>query len=279
MTVALQPASPDLVRLPSRGEPAVHPAGTPYLDLDVAAAVTRYRRLGAALPGTAVHYAVKANPRARPAGRAWPRPGSRFDVASPAEVVAALEAGAGPGDLVYSNPVKRRADVAFAARLGVRLFVVDSLEETHKVAAAAPGSSVLCRIVHLGRAARTGRCPASSAAPPHEAVARAPPRRRLGLDAAGVSFHVGSQQRDPSAWDAPIAASARVFAALRRRGRSQPWLLDLGGGFPAASRAAARRSTPYGAAIERSLRRHFGSDRPRTIVEPGRPSSPTPGRW
>jgi diaminopimelate decarboxylase len=35
---------------------------TPYLDLDVPAAVTRYRRLAAAFRGTAVHYAVKANP-------------------------------------------------------------------------------------------------------------------------------------------------------------------------------------------------------------------------
>ena len=46
-------------------------------------------------------------------------------MASPAEIAAALAAGASPAELVYSNPVKRRADVAFAAELGVRLFVVD----------------------------------------------------------------------------------------------------------------------------------------------------------
>ena len=89
--------------------------GTPYLDFDVRYAVTTYRRLAAALPGTALHYAVKANPHptllAALAGS-----GCRFDVASPAEITAALMAGAAPGDLVYSNPVKLREHVRFAAR-------------------------------------------------------------------------------------------------------------------------------------------------------------------
>ena len=122
---------------------AVRP--TPYLDLDVGAAVTRYRRLAAALHRTTVHYAVKANPEPHLL-HALAAAGCCFDVASPAEVTAALHAGAQPGELVYSNPIKRRADVAFAAGLGVALFVVDSVEETRKVASVAPGAKVLCRI-------------------------------------------------------------------------------------------------------------------------------------
>ena len=77
---------------------AVHGLGTPttpFLELDVPAAVAGYRRLAAALPGTALHYAVKANPEpallAALAGA-----GCRFDVASPAEITAALMAGAAP---------------------------------------------------------------------------------------------------------------------------------------------------------------------------------------
>src|SRR6478672_338144 len=132
--------------LPTRRSPHFAAARTPYLDLDVRAAVTRYRRIGACLPGTAVHYAVKANPEPALLA-ALVAVGGHFDVASPAEVVAVLEAGAAAGDLVYSNPVKRRQDIAFAARLGVRMFVVDPIEETQKVAAVAPGSVVLCRIL------------------------------------------------------------------------------------------------------------------------------------
>ena len=251
--------------LPARCLPG--PPETPYLDLDVCAAVTRFRRLRAALPGTAVHYAVKANPEASLLA-ALAEAGCRFDVASPAEVSAVLEAGAAPGDLVYSNPVKRRADIGFAARLGVRLFVVDSLEETQKVAAAAPGSAVLCRIVTSGEGSdwslsRKYGCSADQAAHILRAAAA------VGLDPAGVSFHVGSQQRDPGAWEAPVAASARVFTALRADGL-QPRLLDLGGGFPAHLEGGCPPLASYGAAIEQLLRRYFGDHRPQTLVEPGR---------
>ena len=90
-----------------------------------------------------------------------------------------------------------------------------------------------------------------------------------GLDPAGVSFHVGSQQRDPDAWDLPVAGAARVFDALRVEGL-HPWLLDLGGGFPAPHEEGAPPLACYGAAIELQLRRHFGQRRPRTIVGPGR---------
>lgn len=242
-------------------------AVTPYLDLDVRAAVTHYLRVAAALPGTAVHYAVKANPE--PALlRALAAAGCRFDVASPAEVVAVLEAGAEPADLVYSNPVKRRLDIAFAARLGVRLFVVDSLEETEKVASAAPRSSVLCRIVTSGEGSDWPLSRKYGCAT-HEAVHILRRAAAAGLDPAGVSFHVGSQQRDPGAWDSPVAAAARVFDALHAEGL-HPWLLDLGGGFPAHHEGGAPPLACYGATIELQLRRHFGRCRPRTIVEPGR---------
>ena len=240
---------------------------TPYLDLDVRSAVTRYLRLAAALPGTGVHYAVKANPAPALLG-ALAANGCRFDVASPAEVVAVLEAGAAPADLVYSNPVKRRSDIAFAAQLGVRLFVVDSSQETEKVASAAPGSSVLCRIVTSGRGSDWPLSRKYGCAT-HEAVRILGEAAAAGLDPAGVSFHVGSQQRDPDAWDAPVAAAARIFEALRADG-VHPWLLDLGGGFPAHHEGGAPPLACYGAAIELQLRRHFGQHRPRTIVEPGR---------
>ena len=60
---------------------------TPRLELHVPTALTRFRQLRAALPGTAVHYAVKANPHPVLL-RALVAAGSSFDVASPAEVRA-----------------------------------------------------------------------------------------------------------------------------------------------------------------------------------------------
>lgn len=77
--------------------PSVPVVPTPYLELDVGVALDRYAALAAA--------------------------GSRFDVASPAGVAACLAVGECAPDLVYSNPVKRRTDLASAAGLGVRTFV------------------------------------------------------------------------------------------------------------------------------------------------------------
>jgi len=246
-------------------------AATPVLELHVPTALDRLRRLRAVLPATAVHYAVKANPH--PALlRALAEAGASFDVASPAEVRACLAAGARPDDLIYSNPIKLRADIVESASLGVSLFVVDSPEETHKVAEAAPGAAVLCRIVTSGDGSdwplsRKYGCSTG------EAVDILRLADSLGLDPAGISFHVGSQQRDPSAWDAPVEASSRVFATLRDAGL-RPWLLDLGGGFPAAHEGPGGTSAPelgaYGAAIRGSLRTHFGRRVPRTVIEPGR---------
>ena len=66
---------------------------TPRLELHVPTALTRFHQLRAALPSTAVHYAVKANPHPVLL-RALVAAGSSFDVASPAEVRACLDAGA-----------------------------------------------------------------------------------------------------------------------------------------------------------------------------------------
>ncbi|CUR57347.1 putative lysine/ornithine decarboxylase [metagenome] len=240
---------------------------TPYLMLDVPLAVERYQQLAAVLPATAVHYAVKANPD-RVLLAALARAGCRFDVASPAEVRAALRAGAGPHDLVYSNPVKKRSDILSAAADGVGLFVVDSLEETEKVAETAPGASVLVRLSTTGAGSDWSLSRKYGCSAP-EALAILVAADRLGLDAAGLSFHVGSQQRDPAAWTAPIATAAKLFAQARRRGLA-PHVLDLGGGFPAALEGACPGLTAYGDAVEAALASNFGPDRPHTLIEPGR---------
>jgi ornithine decarboxylase len=249
------------------GRPEPHSVlRTPYLDLDLAVALTRFRELSAALPGTPLHYAVKAN--SHPALlAALAAAACRFDVAGPAEVRAALAAGAAADQLVYSNPVKHRRDVASAAALGVRLFVVDSVDETRKVADAAPGSAVLCRIATSG--AGSDWSLSRFGCSPQEGVRVLRTAARCGLDAAGIAFHVGSQQRDPEAWDGPLGDAAAILAALGVEDAAA-WTVDHGGGFPAHLEGDIPPLSSYGSAIEVSLRRHFGANRPRTIAEPGR---------
>ena len=109
---------------------------SPFVRLDLDVVEARFRGLQMALPATAVHYAVKANPHPDVLRRLVAA-GASFDVAGPGEITACLRAGAAPERLLYSNPIKRRADIAFAHAQGVAVFVVDSMDEVAKVAAAA----------------------------------------------------------------------------------------------------------------------------------------------
>ena len=117
---------------------------------------------------------------------------------------------------------------------------------------------------------RTGRCRASTAAPLDEAVALLVDAGRRGLDPAGVSFHVGLAAARPPRVGAAGPLGGPGLPALRSAGH-HPWLLDLGGGFPASldARRPLRSPTTAGSSTPSSPR-SFGADRPRTLVEPGR---------
>ena len=241
-------------------------SATPYLELDVAAAVARFTTIATAFGAGTVHYATKANPHPALIA-ALVAAGSRFDVASPAEIELCLAAGARPAHLVYSNPVKRRADIGYAVARGVSIFAADTVEEINKLAETAPGTAVLVRLATTGCGSDwplSGKfgCAEADVVP----LLRLGAER--GLQAAGVSFHVGSQQCDPRRWEAPIAQAAAAYRELRAGGL-RPWLLDIGGGLPAAHEGTFRAST-YVETIHRAIDDHFGGKGPNLIVEPGR---------
>jgi len=239
----------------------------PCLVLDLDVVRNNYLALARALPDTRVFYAVKANP-APEVLNLLTALGSCFDVASIGEVEMVLKTGAGPERISYGNTIKKERDIARAYELGVRLFAVDSMAEVDKVARAAPGSQVFCRILCDGQGAdwplsRKFGC-APELAP--DILEHA---KRNRLHAYGVSFHVGSQQMNPDAWDAALAASAEIFRVCAERGIVLG-MVNLGGGFPARYLKKVPTVERFGAAIFRALSKHFGNRLPETIIEPGR---------
>ena len=240
---------------------------TPCLVIDLEVVEERYRALVAALPDADVYYAVKANPSPGLLAR-LAAVGSQFDVASPAEISLCLAAGVDPGRISYGNTIKKRRDIAFAHRVGVRMFVVDSEEELGKVAAAAPGSTVVVRVLVSGEGAdwplsRKFGCEPDMAA---DLLVRA---GTLGLDPAGVSFHVGSQQMEPDRWDPALERAAGVLRQARAAGVPIS-VVNIGGGFPASYSADVPGIAAYGQAIGAALRRHLTGVHVRVLCEPGR---------
>ncbi|WP_024276790.1 type III PLP-dependent enzyme [Xanthobacter sp. 126] len=235
------------------------------VDLDVVR--TNYLSFARALPDTRVFYAVKANPDAAIL-KALEELGSSFDCASTGEIDMVLATGASAERISFGNTIKKERDIERAFKLGVRLFSVDSYEEVEKIARVAPGAKVFCRILCDGAGAewplsRKFGCEPEMAADVLEHA------HRLGLAAYGVSFHVGSQQKNVHAWDGALASAATIFRACAERGISLS-MVNLGGGFPTRYLQDVPGAISYGEAIFASLRRHFGNAIPETIMEPGR---------
>src|SRR6202165_2973034 len=239
----------------------------PCLVVDLDVVRDNYQAFAKALPDTRVFYAVKANP-APEVLALLAKLGSCFDTASIAEVEMVLAAGATPDRISYGNTIKKERDIARAFVLGVRLYAVDCKAEVEKLARAAPGSRVFCRILSdcVGAEwplSRKFGCEPAMAADVLEHA------HRLGLEAYGVSFHVGAQQRNPHAWDRALASAAAVFRECGERGLTLT-MVNLGGGFPTKYLKNVPTVKTYGSAIFRALRRHFGNRIPETIIEPGR---------
>ena len=239
----------------------------PVLVVDLDVIKDNYNAFAKALPDTRVFYAVKANP-APEVLSLLASLGSCFDTASVQEIEMALAAGASPDRISFGNTIKKERDVARAYALGIRLFAIDCQAEADKVARAAPGSKVFCRILCDGAGAewplsRKFGCEPSMAVDVLEHAFKA------GLEPYGISFHVGSQQRNQHAWDRALAQAAAVFKECGERGMNLS-MVNLGGGFPTKYLKNVPTVKTYGNAIFKALRKHFGNRIPETIIEPGR---------
>jgi ornithine decarboxylase len=235
------------------------------VDLDVIA--DNFRAFRHAMPDTRIFYAVKANP-APEVLKLLAGMGSCFDTASVPEIDMALAAGATPDRISFGNTIKKERDIARAHQLGVSLFAVDCEEEVEKVARAAPGAKVFCRILTDGAGAewplsRKFGCDPAMAV---DVLLRA---HQLGLHAYGISFHVGSQQTRLEAWDSALAEAKAVFDALVSHGITLS-MVNLGGGFPTRYLKEVPGTSNYANAIHEGLTKHFGNAIPETIIEPGR---------
>ncbi len=246
---------------------ARHVCSTPCLVVDLESVRQHCTALQALLPQARVYYAVKANP-AGAVISALAGLGVGFELASAGEIDRCLELDIASDRFCFGNTVKREADIARAHDRGIDLYAFDSPAELDKLARAAPGARVFCRLSVHGRGAewpltrKFGCSPQAGV----ELLVRA---KALGLRPVGVSFHVGSQQTDPLQWTTAIGSAARIFHGCLRQGVPLE-LLDLGGGLPARYRTPVPSLASYVDAIMGVVTRHFGSSLPQLMIEPGR---------
>ncbi|MDL1865100.1 type III PLP-dependent enzyme [Betaproteobacteria bacterium PRO5] len=201
----------------------------PFLLIDSNIIRNKARRFKTSMPRVHPHYAAKANPDPRVL-KTLIEEGVGFEIASIAELDLLMSLGVPAAEIFYSNPMKSRAYIEYAAAKGVEWYVLDSIEELRKIVSIKPDAKLYLRIdtPNIGSdwplAGKFGTHLVDVSEIIDEAV-------RLKADLAGVTFHVGSQCRNPQNWRVGIERAQTVFASMREAGL-KPRLLNLGGGYP-----------------------------------------------
>jgi len=237
----------------------------PFLILDTAIVRSKVRRFRAAMPRVRPHYAVKANPDRRVL-RVLAQEGAGFEIASIAELDLLLALGVNAAEVFYSNPVKSRESIADAAAKGVEWFVVDSVDELRRVFDVKPDAKQYLRIgaPNIGSDWPLSGKFGAGAADAREIVATA---AKLGADLAGITFHVGSQCRNPENWRVALEKARNLFDAMAKAGL-KPRLLNVGGGFPVRHVKPIPAIEVIGQVVNEGLKAF--PEEVQVIAEPGR---------
>ena len=240
--------------------------GSPLVILDCERVRVQFRKLKKALPRVDLHYALKPLPHPAVVETVLGE-GGFLDLATTGEVQLVQRLGVDPARCIHTHPIKRPEDIANALEFGVRLFVADNPDEVRKFGHLVDRAELLLRVSFRSPGAvvdlsRKFGCD------PENLLALARLAADLGVRVRGLSFHVGSQTRDPAKHVEALAACAKVMAAARREQLGVFDTLDIGGGFPIdyaePVQDISRFCAPLRAALAKLPRRV------RVIAEPGR---------
>ncbi len=241
---------------------------TPLLLIDLETIARRYDELQQNLPFAKIYYAMKANPLEEVI-TLLDQKNSYFDVASTYEMNQLFRQHISPQRLSFGNTIKKAKDIAYAYQQGIRLFTTDSETDIQHLANNAPGSHIIFRIISEGSGSFAD-WPLSKkfGAHPDLIYNLILEAKELGLYPYGLSFHVGSQQRNISEWDHFLTLCSDLFNQVKKQGVHLE-AVDIGGGFPAQYLEPAPHINEYANAIKLSLKKHF-LKMPKIIIEPGR---------
>jgi len=240
--------------------------GSPLVILDCERVRAQVRKLRKALPGVALHYALKPMPHPAVVETVIAE-GGFLDLATSGEVQLAERLGVSPERCIHTHPIKRPADIANALKFGVRTFVADNPDEVQKFAHLTDSVELLLRVSFRAPGAV---CDLSRkfGCDPEDLLSLARLAADLGIPVRGLSFHVGSQTADAAKHVEALQACAALMAAARRERLGSFDTLDIGGGFPIAYAQPVQDISRFCAPLRRAIAQL--PRRVRVIAEPGR---------
>ena len=240
--------------------------GSPLLVLDCDVLRRQYRLLAHALPQVDLYFAIKALPHEIVLATLY-REGCNFDLATQGEIRLLENLLISPKKTIHTHPIKRDVDIKAALRYGCTTFVVDNVTELEKFVRYRERVGLLLRLsfpnpdalINLSK--KFGLLIQDAPGFMDKAAG-------LGLHIKGLSFHVGSQCRDPGAHVRAIQACAELIHATRGSREIPMRMLDIGGGFPTSYDGSGVGIDAFCAPVREALAALPGNIH--VIAEPGR---------
>jgi len=206
----------------------------PALFLSREMARRQIRALAKALPEVGIYYAMKSNDHPSILSLVVEE-GHSFDVCSIKEIEKCVDSGADAATLLHTHPIKADYEISAAFAAGVRIFVVDNVDEIAKFEAYGDRVQLMVRFRALvsEEVEDLVQCDLSYkfGCAPREIPNLVSEIRSRGIGYAGLAFHVGSQCQSPAPYLKAVNLASDAIIALNAAGiRTE--ILDIGGGFP-----------------------------------------------
>ncbi len=249
--------------------------GTPTYVTGAGTLRARARRLTAAMPGIALHYAVKANDHLAILS-ILNAEGLGADVVSGGELHRALRAGIPPARIVFSGVGKTEAELRLALDHQIAQINVESAEELTTISALATAAHqtapIALRInpdvdaathakISTGRRGDKFGIPLPDAAALYAHAATLP-----GITPRGLAVHIGSQIFTTAPFHAAYAKLAALIRDLRAQGLAVH-TMDCGGGLAVPYR---NEPAPLPEAWAATIHQAFAGLDLHLAIEPGR---------
>jgi len=202
---------------------------TPFLLVDSERVSENISVIGRHIPNAKVFYALKANPDAAVADLVN-KENVGFEIASRGELKILASFGVQPSRIISSNPVKSIPFLQMASEYGIQYFAFDSLEELDKISRYAPKSNIYVRL-SVPNEGSDWPLSKKFGIEIDDAVELLSSSQEKGLHPVGITFHVGSQCRNPYNWNIAIDKAKLLWEKAGNRG-IRLHLLNIGGGYP-----------------------------------------------
>jgi ornithine decarboxylase len=245
----------------------LHEYKTPFFAFEKIKIIKNINEFKNCFPEASIFYAMKANSEPEIL-EIIAKQGVGFEVASKYELDMLRRLKVSPKKIIYGTAVKPHSHIKEFADYGVDTFAADSFPELEKIASAAPSAKVYIRAL-VSDTGSIFKFSDKFGTWFENIPALLERARDLGLTPYGISFNVGSQASNATAWAEAIKSLVPIFESLKRTG-IELQMINFGGGYPceyASTEDKLELKNIAKFALEEYSKLSY---RPKIFVEPGR---------